>query len=177
MAGDDDGGTSMSKLEAVEVRRIGAGQAGDYRAIRLAALQHDPDAFGSTYEVEVARPLAWFEEATRNLAIFGAYADGRIVGMLGFGRHAGAKIQHKGFLWGMFVHPSQRRHGVGAALLQAAIEHASSEVEQITLSVVTTNRSAIALYEKFGFTAYGHETRALKIDGNYADEVLMVRFC
>ena len=173
----DGGGSSMSKLETLEIRRIGAEQAGDYRAIRLAALQLDPDAFGSTYEVEAARPLTWFEDATRNLAIFGAYADGRIVGMIGFGRHAGAKIQHKGFIWGMFVHPSMRRHGAGAALLHGAIEHASSMVEQITLSVVTTNRAAIALYEKFGFTAYGRETRALKVDGRYVDELLMVRFC
>lgn len=75
--------------------------------------------------------------------------------MIGFGRHTGDKIQHKGFLWGMFVHPSMRRHGVGAALLRGALEYASSKVEQITLSVVTTNRAGIALYEKFGFTAYG----------------------
>lgn len=177
MRNDESDGTGMSKLETVEIRRIGAGQAADYRAIRLTALQLDPDAFGSLYEVEAAHPVTWFEDATRNLAIFGAYADGRIVGMLGFGRHAGARIRHKGFLWGMFVHPSLRRHGVGAALLQAAIEHASSEIEQITLSVVTTNRSAIALYEKFGFTSYGNEVRALKIEGRYVDEVLMVRFC
>lgn len=167
----------MSKLETVDIRRIGAEQVADYRAIRLTALQLDPDAFGSTYEVEAARPLTWFEDATRNLAIFGAYVDERIVGMIGFGRHAGAKIQHKGFLWGMFVHPSQRRHGAGAALLRVAIEHASPVVEQITLAVVTTNLAAIALYEKFGFTTYGRETRALKIDRNYADELLMVRFC
>jgi len=167
----------MSKVETVDIRRIGAEQVADYRAIRLTALQLDPDAFGSTYEVEAARPLTWFEDATRNLAIFGAYADERIVGMIGFGRHTGAKIQHKGFLWGMFVHPSMRRHGAGAALLRAAIEHASPVVEQIMLSVVTTNQAAIALYEKFGFTPYGRETRALKIDGNYADELLMVRFC
>ncbi|MBK1871481.1 GNAT family N-acetyltransferase [Aestuariivirga sp. YIM B02566] len=103
----------MSKLETVDIRRIGAEQVADYRAIRLTALQLDPDAFGSTYEVEAARPLTWFEDATRNLAIFGAYADERIVGMIGFGRHTGAKIQHKGFPWGMFVHPSMRRHGAG----------------------------------------------------------------
>lgn len=177
LASDGNGDASMSKLEIVDIRRIGAERVADYRAIRLTALQLDPDAFGSTYEVEAARPLTWFEDATRNLAIFGAYADERIVGMIGFGRHAGAKIQHKGFLWGMFVHPSLRRHGVGAALLHAAIDHASPVVEQITLSVVTTNRSAIALYEKFGFTTYGREIRALKVDGNYADELLMVRFC
>lgn len=177
MGSDGGGGASMSKLETVEIRRIGAGQAADYRAIRLTALQLDPDAFGSTYEVEAARPLAWFEDATRNLAIFGAYRDEQIVGMVGFGRHAGAKIQHKGFIWGMFVHPSMRQHGAGAALLRAVIDHASPMVEQITLSVVTTNRAAISLYEKLGFTAYGRETRALKIDGHYADEVLMVHFC
>lgn len=166
----------MSKLETLEVRRIGAERVADYRAIRLTALQLDPDAFGSIYEVEAARPLTWFEDATRNLAIFGAYADERIVGMIGFGRHTGAKIQHKGFLWGMFVHRSMRRHGAGAALLKGAIEHASPAVEQITLSVVTTNRPAIALYEKFGFTAYGNEAHALKVDGRYVDELLMVRF-
>lgn len=60
----------MSKLEKMDIRRIGAERVVDYRTIRLMALQLDPDAFGSTYEAETARPLAWFEDATRNLAIF-----------------------------------------------------------------------------------------------------------
>jgi RimJ/RimL family protein N-acetyltransferase len=42
------------------------------------------------------------------------------------------------------------------------------------LSVVTTNEKAIALYKSLGFITYGMEPKALKLQGQYWDEELMV---
>ena len=108
--------------------------------------------------------------------MFGAYRDGRIVGMAGFKQETGPRDSHKGFVWGFFVEPDARGQGVGAALMEALIAHASGVVEQLTLAVVSSNAEAIALYERFGFRSYGVEPRALKGPDGYADEVLMVRF-
>ncbi len=46
----------------------------------------------------------------------------------------------------------------------------------VQLTVVTENEAARRLYEAMGFVEYGYEKRALKHDGRYYDEVLMVKF-
>jgi ribosomal protein S18 acetylase RimI-like enzyme len=84
-----------------------------------------------------------------------------------------AKETHKGAVRSFFVRPEQRGQGIGAALMSALIEAARGEVEQLTLSVMAENTTAIALYERFGFTIYGVEPRARKSEAGYADKALM----
>lgn len=62
------------------IRRLVAADAQDYRTIRLAALARDPDAFGSVYDIEVARPLSAFAERLASAAVFGAFPGERLVG-------------------------------------------------------------------------------------------------
>ncbi len=109
-------------------------------------------------------------------AIFGAFAGAQIVGMAGYFRESSPKERHKGMLWGMYVSPEARRYRVGAALVQAVLDYAAGEVEQVRLVVSHGNAAAIGLYERLGFVAYGHEPRALKGPDGYSDDILMVRF-
>ena len=47
----------------IEIRRLAQEDAADairYRDIRLEALQANPEAFGSTFEIENAHPLSRF---------------------------------------------------------------------------------------------------------------------
>jgi hypothetical protein len=46
-------------------------------------------------------------------------------------------------------------------------------VEQATLSVSETNRAPISLYERFGFSTYGVELRALGMGAGYSNAALM----
>jgi len=159
-----------------EIRRLAAADVRDYRAIRLAALEQAPDAFGSVHGAEAARPVAAFAERLETSIVFGAYIGGRIAGVAGFKREDGLKDRHKGFVWGLYVQPGARGRGVGAALIGAVIAAAREVVEQLTLAVVRGNESAISLYRRAGFEIYGVEPRALKNPAGYADEVLMVLF-
>jgi RimJ/RimL family protein N-acetyltransferase len=61
------------------------------------------------------------------------------------------------------------------ALLEAIVEDTKKRphVEKINLTVVSTNETAIRLYEKAGFQKFGFETNAMKIDDTYVDEVYM----
>ena len=157
------------------IRRLLPADWQDYRTIRLEALAQAPEAFGSVHAAEAARPLETFAERLTSSTVMGAYVEGRIVGMAGYRREGGFKDAHKGHVWGVFVAPGFRRHGVAQALLSALIAAASQEVEQLTLGVVAGIQSAIALYERNGFKAYGVEPRALKSGSVYHDEILMIR--
>ena len=158
------------------IRRLKPADAEAYRAIRLAALKAAPESFSSTYEAEVDRPIEHFGRRVADTAIFGAFADEQLVGMAGFMRESSPRERHKGLLWGMYVAPAARRYRIGAALVQAVLDHAAGEVEQVRLAVSHGNTAAIGLYERLGFVAYGHEPRSLKGLGGYSDDVLMVRF-
>ena len=164
------------RAETLSVRRLAAADVEDFRAIRLAALQDAPDAFGSTYEREVRRPLVAFGERLAGSMVFAAYAGAAIVGMAGLMSETGQKERHKGFFWGMYVRPEARRLGAASAIVEAMLASTPERMEQITLSVVSGNTAAQAFYEKFGFTVYGVEPRSMKTGARYLDEVLMVRF-
>jgi ribosomal protein S18 acetylase RimI-like enzyme len=163
-------------MSRFDIRRLGSADAGDYRAIRLAALQGDAAAFGSTYAAEAGRGLSEFAQRLETSSVYGAYADGRIIGIAGFKPYEGARERHKAFVWGTYVRPDERRRGAAHALMEAVLEGARGAVEQLTLAVVSENAAAVALYRGLGFQVYGTEPRALKGDDGYADEILMVRF-
>jgi hypothetical protein len=77
----------------------------------------------------------------------------------------------------MGVARQYRGMGVGTALMDYAIRWARQrKVKKIVLSVFSTNRKAIALYEKFGFASEGRRKRQFLIDGKYVDEIMMGRF-
>ena len=91
----------------------------------------------------------------------------------GFRVRDAVKLQHKGVLWGMYVRPGARGTGLAAALVQQVVEHARTRVEEVCLTVVTSNASARRLYNAAGFKEYGLERRALKVGSEYYDEVLI----
>jgi RimJ/RimL family protein N-acetyltransferase len=160
---------------AAAMRRLGASDAADYRALRLEGLAGHPEAFGASWEDEAARPAAWFAERLERDAVFGGWVGGDpgLVGVAGLLVPEAAKLRHKGVVWGMYVRPRARRTGMGAALLARVLDHARGAVEEVRLSVVASNAAAVRLYAAAGFEAYGVERRALKVEGRHHDEVLM----
>jgi len=103
----------------------------------------------------------------------GLAATSVLRGMAGLYVSDSAKQRHKGVLWGMFVQPEARGTGLASALVARVLEHAKRTVEEVRLTVVATNTTAIRLYERAGFEQYGLERRALKVKDSYHDEVLM----
>ena len=159
-----------------EIRLLTPDDAPRYRAIRLEGLQQDPAAFASTFEQESAMPLSWFEERIVNGNVFGAFARGELVGIAGYWPQTGLKVCHKATLWGMYVRPTARKLGLGRRLVEAVVDHATGRVEQLQLGVASGNEAACRLYRNAEFSEYGREMKALKQNGRYVDEILMVRF-
>lgn len=75
----------------------------------------------------------------------------------------------------MYVQPSSRKVGVGRRLVETIIDFARKRVELIQLAVVSGNEQARRLFASLGFLEYGIEKNALRQDGRYYDEVLMVK--
>jgi ribosomal protein S18 acetylase RimI-like enzyme len=78
----------------------------------------------------------------------------------------------------MYVVPEFRRQGIGAMLLDRALEHARQleGLRQIILTVTANNVAAVSLYKSRGFTRFGLEPDALFVEGVYYDaEHLILR--
>jgi ribosomal-protein-alanine N-acetyltransferase len=79
-----------------------------------------------------------------------ALRDGRVVGYLVCSRYD--RVWH---LMNIASDDRLRRRGVATALMHVLFEQADREGAQYTLEVRTSNRVAIAMYERFGFRAAG----------------------
>jgi ribosomal protein S18 acetylase RimI-like enzyme len=158
------------------IRPLTATDAPRYRDIRLEGLKLNPEAFSSTFAHENALGLDWFAERITRGNIFGGFLGDDLVGVADYRPQEGTKVRHKAGFWGMYVSARARNLGLGQRLIEAIVDHATGRVEQLQLSVASDNEAAIRLYRKMGFAEYGREMKALKQDGRYSDETLMVRF-
>lgn len=86
------------------------------------------------------------------------------------------KCRHRGGL-GISIQKEYWGMGIGTAAMRVLLEMAErAAYEQVELEVVSENKRAIALYQKFGFESYGIQKHAFKCrDGKYLDFELMVR--
>lgn len=155
-------------------RQLIADDAAAFRALRLAGLQEAPTAFGSSYAKERDSTVEDFAGTIARNHMVGALIGDRLVGVAGFYRSAGEKVEHRGNIWGVYVEPEARGQGIARGLIERLLEHAKTVVEQVHLCVVTDNVAAVRLYEGLGFVSYGTEPRALKVDGTFYDELMMV---
>ena len=160
------------------VRRLVPSDATPYRELRLRGLREHPDAFTSSYEEEIGQPTSKIAarldpSANAMHAMYGAFVDGVLVGVVGIARENRAKNRHKATLIGMYVAGEMTGRGIGRALLQHALDEARRQpgLERLVLTVTQGNRAARELYAAFGFETFGVEADAIRIgDERYAKE-------
>lgn len=164
----------------MEISQLQPTDAYKYRNLRLNALKNNPEAFGSSFEEEKDIPLKTFESrlASDVSFTFGAFENGELIGSVTLVIEKKIKLKHRATIFAMYVSPEHRSLGIGHALMAEAINKAKEldEIEQIYLSVVSTNHHARKLYTKLGFEKIGDEKRSLKISNEYFDQVHMVLF-
>jgi len=165
----------------MSVRILTRADATAFRELRLRALKEHADAFTSSYEEDVQKPLAATEQRIDGgdgSTFWGAFVDGRLQGIVGLTREARRKNAHKADIVAMYVAPESGRRGLGRQLLQAVIDHARNVagLEQLVLSVTRSNHAAAELYRTTGFVTFGVEPRAIKVAGEYFDKERMILF-
>jgi ribosomal protein S18 acetylase RimI-like enzyme len=173
----------LSSELAFPIRALTPADLESYRDIRLEGLRLSPEAFGSSYEEEVARPAAEFVRRLSQSpgAMFGAFAASatgaaNLIATAGCYVEDGIKSRHKLHLVGMYVRPAYRQKGLARRLVERVLDHARAieGIAVVQLGVACDNQAARTLYDRLGFKVYGVEPKALKIGERFLDEELRV---
>lgn len=150
----------------VTVRRLRSDEAELLRDVRLAALADSPDSFGET--LRDAQAADWHARAVdgaalADRAVFVAVVSAVPVGMV-FVKCG--SLPEPAFLGAMWVRPEFRRRGVGASLVQRALDflRATGQTE-LSLWVTRGHDGVVDFYQGLGFQRTG-ATSALRPDAD-----------
>lgn len=173
----------------LSIRRLTSQDGLAYQRLRLMALQQNPEAFLSVYEVEKNKKLSAFAHeleyalAEPDYGYYGVFADDSqstsspLVAFSQVAKSYLAKQQHVAWIYNLFVDLPYRRQGVAATLLTHLMNQVTS-TESIELFLVgcnAKNKPAIQLYKSLGFQRCGVHPRSVKWGGEYDDEVQLVK--
>ena len=104
-----------------------------------------------------------------NGVVFYAVDGANVVGWCDVFPFENERLCHRGML-GMGVTPEFRGKGLGTQLMdETIIKCRKTTLEKLELTVYDSNKSAIGLYEKFGFQKEGYIKHYRKLDGKYFD--------
>jgi L-amino acid N-acyltransferase YncA len=134
----------------------------------MAAVAEERDGIATEPPVDIEQRVAQFARSAEATVV--ADAGGRVVGVV----HV--EVSRFGFgELGMFVAVQWRGHGVGSALLEAAIAWARGRgLHKLCLEVFPTNAAGIALYRKFGFVEEGRLAKQYRrASGELWDAIVM----
>lgn len=163
----------------IEYKLLTADDINQYRQIRLECLKENPDFFGTSYDDEVNAKSLKFDKALQQNSqtdfLYGAFQGDTLVGICGFTQEDRKKTNHRGDISQMFVKKSLAGQGIGTQLLSLTLDKAfnKNHIELIILGVVDTNKNAINVYNKLGFTQFGFIENYFKQSDGYRGFVFM----
>lgn len=161
------------------IERLDASHALAYRELMLEAYDRHPQAFTSSVRERAVMPLSWWEgRLTSKLdVVLGAFEGSSLAGIVGLAFEPREKARHKATLFGMYVSTDFRQHGLGMALLQAAVDEAQKRpaLKLVQLTVTAGNHAAFNLYQRCGFIQFGLEPLAVRVGEEYFDKIHMWR--
>lgn len=165
-------------MEGITVITLPLPRWPEYRRLRLDALRDSPQAFGASYDDELALPdehwMGRLREAEegRSVSLFAEH-DGELVGMIGAFFEAGPEVAT---VVAVFVRSKFRGRGIGRMLVDAVLDRLREMhgTERAKPLVNVDQAPALALYRGAGFVDAGKERIRLG-DGRIYDELVLER--
>ena len=143
-----------------------------YRDIRIAALENDGEAFGGNLQIELLYTQEqWREKASQHVGLIAVVA-GVDIGMMTVENLKGdfGATCWVGSCW---VDPEYRMHGALRSLFAYLDAHATRHDWKVQgLGVWIDNHSAIAAYEKLGFSKMGEPQESSRKPGLYYQRMI-----
>jgi ribosomal protein S18 acetylase RimI-like enzyme len=134
----------------VRIDEVAESDWATWKALRLAALQDAPDAFGSRFEDWRDAPEERWRHRLHDLRALNLIGsiDGDPCGMA-----SGVPGDREGTveLISMWVAPSARGSGLSDELIDRVVQWAALRTDEVWLAVVPGNERAMALYRRHGF--------------------------
>jgi Acetyltransferases len=159
------------------IERLTLSHTDAFRSLRLEALRLYPDFYGTAYGDAVSTTLSTYARRIESGLLLGAFDRDGLIGCLAFDRDEGEKLEHRAWITSVFVQPRVQRLGVATRLMAMALSDPEADgITQVELFVSEANQTGRAFYERLGFHVVGRSPRALRVNGQYLDELHMVRF-
>lgn len=163
------------------IRELTPKDAAQFKALRQRAAELSEGGFAVALDDWTNRPLQEIEKMLQqehesfNDFILGAFVDDQLVGMVGFFRPTKPTLGHKGHIWGMFMNPEWRGHGLAGKLLDDLINRVRKlpRVEKLQLTTTNQYKAAISLYKSRGFQIIATEEQSIRVGNTRYDELYM----
>lgn len=140
----------------IDIKQLGYDDWQDLKAIRLNALQNNPQVFLRRYADEIKQDDAYWQrsfigEDAQFKAIFGLYAQGQIMGMCGI--HPEAAAQRAARLGGAYISAPYRGMGLAHKMVKARLDWARQSLlyDAVYVSHRQGNAPSQAVIAKAGF--------------------------
>jgi len=164
----------------MEIVKLSAEDWEEYKTLRLRALKEDPQAFGTTYQKNIAYPKAEWQRRLASVAkgetnwLLFARENNKLVGMIG--AFIEEDVEGTATIFGVYVPKEERGRGISIKLMEEILKELSKKsiFKKVKLMVSKNQLPAIGLYKKFGFKQVGIEHFKMG-DGNIAEELVMER--
>lgn len=169
-------------MPELHFRPLTPNDATAYRALRLAALTHNPECFLGTLEFESRYNLEFFERelagaaAANCFGYHGVWENDQLLGYVQLETSYLPKQRHIAFLYNLYISHLARRRGLARQLCDYVFKKLRTEtpVELVYLAYNSSNTSARDFYRSLGFQRCGIKPKAIKWQDHYDDEVEMV---
>jgi len=151
-----------------------------YKELRLHALKDAPLAFSSSFEDALNKVdghwMGHLKDDKMSISLF-AKSGGKLVGMGAAIFDKKRKTRHIAELVGFYVNPDYRGQGIASKLIEEIIKRIQErpEIKKIKLSVITTQKAGVKLYEKYDFKIAGELKKEFALDGKHYDMYIMER--